>query len=315
MKVVINPGKDGNVIATVAIGGDYLKSWEQFASKNWKKYCKRHSLGLIVFDSNLIDMSDSHWKKPNWQKLLIGSFLSKEGMDINNVCFLDSDILINPWSPNIFDNYDDTTIGMISQVHNLPYPSPISDINRRIAYLRNKYYSHKYPLDSALFMTPQEVFEYHGLKPFQNYACTGVFLFNVNIHSELMSNWFYSYGKGIETLTGGGEEPHLNFEVQSYGKITWLDYKFQALWNYEMAWKYPFLYQNGKVKDEITRKCIEASLFTNYFLHFAGSWYESDMWKNDLIFNSSVSKEFDGFYKYTKIPVTGKPAGMVKPDK
>jgi len=314
MKVVIKPGLTGNVITTVAIGNDYLKPWDQFASKNWKKYCEKHSLGLIVFDSSLVDINNSHWKKPNWQKLLIGSELSKEGLNINNVCYLDTDILINPNSPNIFDNYYDTSsIGMISQIKNLPYPCPISDINRRIAYLRNKYYSNKYPLDSLLFMPVEEIYKSHGLKSFTNYACTGVFLFNVGIHSDLMSNWFYKYEKGIQTLTGGGEEPHFNFEVQSYGKITWLDYRFQALWNYEMAWKYPFLYQNGKDKSEINRKCIQASLFTNYFLHFAGSWYESEMWEDDLIFNNSVYNEFDSFNEYSKIPVTGKPVGIKKP--
>tara|TARA_B100000795_G_C22576251_1_gene351997 strand:- start:484 stop:624 length:141 start_codon:yes stop_codon:yes gene_type:complete len=34
MKVVIKPGLTGNIIATVAIGDDYLKPWDQFASKN-----------------------------------------------------------------------------------------------------------------------------------------------------------------------------------------------------------------------------------------------------------------------------------------
>ena len=45
MKVVIKPGLTGNVITTVAIGNDYLKPWDQFASKNWKKYCEKHSIG------------------------------------------------------------------------------------------------------------------------------------------------------------------------------------------------------------------------------------------------------------------------------
>ena len=314
MKVLMKPGNSGNVIATVAIGENYLNSWEQFASKNWKKYCRKHSLGLIVFDSNLVDINDSFWKKPNWQKLLIGIKLSKIDLNIRNVCYLDSDILINPISPNIFDNYDESTIGMISQVKNLPYPCSISDLNRRIAYFRNRYYSDKYPLDSALFMSIEDIFKFHNLKSFKNYACTGVFLFSIDNHSDLMSDWFYKYVKGIKTLTGGGEEPHLNYEVQSYGKITWLDYKFQALWNYEMAWKYPFLYQNGQVTSEITRKCIEASMFSNYFLHFAGSWFESDMWKDSLIFNNSVSLEFDGFNEYMKIPVSGKPVGVVRPN-
>ena len=35
-----------------------------------------------------------------------------------------------------------------------------------------------------------------------------------------------------------------------------LEYKFQALWLYEMAFKFPFLYEYKK-KIDIIRKCVE----------------------------------------------------------
>ena len=104
-------------------------------------------------------------------------------------------------------------------------------------------------------------------------------IFNLNEFADIMKTWFFKYDRNIKTLTGGGEEVIFNFECQSLGKISWLDYKFQALWFYEIAWKYPFLYDYGRYDDELINKCIESSLFTNYFLHFAGSWHECNMWK------------------------------------
>ena len=130
-----------------------------------------------------------------------------------------------------------------------------------------------------------------------------------------MVEWFKKYGKNVYSITGGGEEAHFNYELQNWGNISWLDYRFQALWIYEMAWKYPFLYDYGCNDNELIKKCVEASLFTNYFLHFAGSWYESEMWKNERIANGEFLEEFEQFDNYMKRPVSGKPKGQIKPKK
>jgi hypothetical protein len=50
---------------------------------------------------------------------------------------------------------------------------------------------------------------------------------------------------------------------------------------------------------------------SNYFLHFAGSWHESDMWKIDNIF--SEYEFIEEYSKYLISPSTGKPMGMKKP--
>ena len=117
--------------------------------------------------------------------------------------------------------------------------------------------------------------------------CAGLFVFNVLEYHSIMKEWFMKYSRDVSTITGGGDQPIMNFEIQNYGKVNWLEYKFQSLWLYEMAWKYPFLYQNRGFDNGIIKQCVEASLFTNYFLHFAGSWYESEMWKIDGILQSN----------------------------
>jgi hypothetical protein len=81
-----------------------------------------------------------------------------------------------------------------------------------------------------------------------------------------------------------------------------------------MAWKYPFLYSEHRDNPEVTRACIEASLFSNYFLHFAGSWYESEMWEQVKVFDTPESLAmFRDFADYLKTPVYGKPLGAIKP--
>ena len=81
-----------------------------------------------------------------------------------------------------------------------------------------------------------------------------------------------------------------------------------------MAWKYPFLYSKFRKNPEVIKSCIEASLFSNYFLHFAGSWYESKMWEQVKVLDTPESLEmFSAFGEYMKTPVYGKPLGAIKP--
>ena len=74
---------------------------------------------MIYFDKDLISKKNIYWKKPAWQKYLIGEKL--KDLNIKNVCYLDTDILINPFSPNIFKNYNPKKIFASSNVFNIPY--------------------------------------------------------------------------------------------------------------------------------------------------------------------------------------------------
>jgi hypothetical protein len=312
MKVIIDPGQSNNVIATIAIGDSYYQSWHQHAFPTWKAYCERHELGLVVFDADLIARDDPFWKKPTWQKMLIGNVLSKQMPSVRNVCYLDTDILVNPTAPNVFDAYDPATIGLVSLRKNLPYP--YEQVLRRVAFLRNKYYDSKYPLDSALFISVGNLYKFHGLPVQADEACAGMFVFNIENHADLLGTAFLKYDRSIDSITGGGDQTHFNYEVQSCGKVSWLDYRFQAIWLFEMAWKYPFLYDYGRDKLDVIKECVEASLFTNYFLHFAGTWHESGMWKiGGVLGGPNELERFNGFVEYLKSPVSGMPLGQIKP--
>ena len=178
MNIIRDLGSSGNALVTLAFGGKYLDYWQSNAANNWKRYCDFHDLGLIVIDSPLCPDSDKNWKKAHWQKLLVGEFLSEKLPNINNICFLDSDILINPLSPNIFDNYNSSTIALTSLRKNLPYP--YDDVLRRMAFLRHTHHDSKYPLDSALFISTADLYSYHNLPAMHDVACTGLIVFNAS---------------------------------------------------------------------------------------------------------------------------------------
>ncbi len=311
MKVLIPPGKSKDILTTIAIGQSYLDSWKQFALPAWEEYCRRHDLGLVAFDEDQIPQTDPAWKKATWQKLLIGESLTSAGLDVRNVCYLDTDILVNPEAPNIFDNYDQATIGLTSIRKNLPYDLHL--VQRRLAYLRHTHYDNAYPLDSALFMSIQDLYQFHGLAVQPDEACMGLIVFNVPSHSKVMRSWFDKYDRRVQSVTGGGDQTHVNFEIQNWGRVSWLDYRFQAIWVYEMAWKFPFLYQRAKINPDQIRECIESALYANYFLHFAGSWHESEMWKTTGVFTGESREDLRRYYEYLEQPVTGQARGQIKP--
>jgi hypothetical protein len=312
MKIILNSELTNNYIVTIAIGEQYFLNWENYAMSSWKLYCEKYGIGLIVFTNDLISRKNKKWKKANWQKLLIGNILMKKIPNINNVCYLDTDIIISPIAPNIFNNYDDEFISLVSLRKNLPFN--YDEILRRIAFFRNFYYDENYPLDSALFISIQDLYKYHSLIPVDDEACTGLFIFNVEKKSKILFDYFFEIDGNINSITGGGEQTHFNHFVQSNSKIKWLEYKYQAIWVFEVAWKYPFLYKLKDKYSDVINECINSSLLENYFLHFAGSWHESKMWKSYN--NKALEYDFailNKFQEYKLNPVFGKPVGIIKP--
>ena len=104
MKIFIK-SKNNNYLATICIGLETFRNWKKYSFPSWKLYCKTNDIGLIVFDKNLISEDHPNYKKPTWQKLLIGNKLKENFKTVKNICYLDSDIIINPFSPNIFNFY------------------------------------------------------------------------------------------------------------------------------------------------------------------------------------------------------------------
>ena len=95
------PGVANNWLVTVAIGSPYLENFEKFALPTWTKYCDRYDLGILAVTQQLIDKSD-FWKKAKLAKVITAKISFENVKDIDAVCYLDTDILINPFAPNVF---------------------------------------------------------------------------------------------------------------------------------------------------------------------------------------------------------------------
>ncbi len=298
-----------NYFCTLIIGKKYNDNFYKYSYPLFKKYCKKYDIGIFIITSHLISKKNIYWKNPNWQKLIAPKILENKYKKIKNLCMVDSDILINSEAPNIFNSHKKNHISVVSLRKHMPYTWENS--TRLVAFLRNRFYSKKYPLDSAINISLNDLYKFHNLEPQKDEFCAGVYIISKNSFNKL-NDFFYKYKTDIKTITGGGEQTHFNYFVQKNFRINTLDYKFQAQWVFEMANYYPFLYTKAYRNDKkLISTCLENSLRNNYFLHFAGSWNESLMWK--IKSNTILGKDFlKKFIKYKKIKLKGKPVGIIK---
>jgi len=302
--------KSGNYIVTLAIGKKYYKNWEKYAKRTWVDYCNKHDIGLIIVINSLD--SSNKFEKIQWEKFLIPKHILNNYPEVLNICYLDTDILISPIAPNIFLQLEVGSVGLVSARHNLPYS--YIETMMRVSWFRHSISKGMYPLDSVLFASIADLYTLSGLPIKDDYACSGVFIMNVRFFALEVENIYLTYESNVKTVTSGGEQTHLNYEFQNRFTIKWLDYKFQAIWLYEVANFYPSLFFPSNRRN--SARNIEDSLLNNYFLHFSGSWPESSMWKNSKIFhNLKKIRSYAGFKESLLVKRNGIPVGKILPKK
>ena len=306
---IYHSGNNLNCIFTVCIGDEYKERWERISLPFWKMYCERHGLSLIAMTS---PYDDAGGKRVDWQKLLCGKAVKDSKLDIKNVCFVDYDIVPNPYAPDIFKSHSEDVIGFVSQRKNMPYRST-KELIKLIAYYRNKYSDGKYPLDSYLFASPERIFADHGLPQYKDYGCGGLFMFNVENHSNLFEHAFYNDGEHKLDISNPGEEVVLNHCIQGSGKCSWLSYSWQTLWWYEMPWNYPWLYDCRLRTRELIQEAIKATLMRSNFLHFVGSW-EKWAWEEVTgLYKDDVLDSLKNFAKYKEEKSEAPNLGLIFP--
>lgn len=219
--------------------------------------------------------SPSPSKNGSWQKMLAPSFVTELFPHVEIMCLLDSDVVISPLANNIFDFASGSKYSVVSEVQNLPFE--LMDARKRVAFYRTKFYDSTFPNESILMATPQDEFEMQGVTSFDNYFCAGV-LCVPSSRSAQLETWYHS-APAERSHDIAYEQVYLNSWVQSTGP-KWLPYEFQAIWNYEMAVNYPHLYSYGQeiLEAPETVIAIENLLLRTSFVHFAGSWFESNAW-------------------------------------
>jgi hypothetical protein len=185
---------------------------------------------------------------------------------------------------------------------------------RKLALLRRKYSDPNYPIDSSLFANLNTLYEYQNLPAQHDEFCAGLLMFNPRELAEKMEEWFYLYGKNITSITSGGDQTHLNYHVLSSDLANFIEYEFQAIWAFEAANFYPFLFVDGFKDACLYKECVQSTLLRVHFLHFAGSWPESSTFNlNKFSISSTYLELYEQYFEYLKVKLTGTPIGKVLP--
>lgn len=271
-------GGTSQAMVTTAIGGTYLKDFVEFSLPTWKLYARRHGLGIVVFSDGSVSEETLAGFNGSWFKLLLPELIAQQIPQIERIALIDTDIIVNLAAPNLFDATPEGCVGVVPEFS----PDPRRDVEskKRVAFLRNKYYSNSYPLDSLLFASAEQVYAEEGFEPRRESFCAGLLVIDVSFATQF-SSWFGEAKNSDQGKAVAWEQTFLNYKVLTQLPHHWLDSKFQVIWNMEMALFHPSLYQLGDLSNsEIAENCVADTLNRVHFLHFAGSWPESTAWRN-----------------------------------
>jgi hypothetical protein len=117
-----------------------------------------------------------------------------------------------------------------------------------------------------------------GYPPQTDFFAGGILVFEPSSHSDVMRDVYLS---GLErpTLPFDADcQLAMNHSFQTFG-VNWLDSKYETLWMHKLVMDYPFLYVPRFRTRRLVASCIASCLSTTVFLHFAGSWPESNLWR------------------------------------
>lgn len=89
-------------MVTIALGEEYLRSWQIYCYPHWKQYADKHGYDIVVITSLIDNGPLGASRPPHWQKLLI--LQVPEVAKYEQVVWLDTDVAMNvETSPCIVD--------------------------------------------------------------------------------------------------------------------------------------------------------------------------------------------------------------------
>lgn len=258
-------------LVTLAVGASYEAMFEKYCRPLWSQYADRYQFDIIVITQPLDTSSRSQSRSPSWQKCLILSDATIKNYD--QVVWVDSDVLINPASPDITTGVPLEKIGAVDE-----YSVPTKEDYH--SYLQRLYdlYDQKH-IDHIKTLTPTDFHSLYGFEgEFNSVVQSGVMVLSPRYHKELLEYVYYNY-EDKDSLNL--EMRPLSYEVLTRDLVHWISPKFNMLWPFIKQFNYPFLtsppnpLERGLLKlgidtkAEMIKKCVTATFLNNYFLHFA----------------------------------------------
>lgn len=302
------------VLLTGTIGSTYFEDWFIHAFPSWKEYALRNGAGIVAVRA---PTSNAPTRLPlAWYKAFLPEHIMELHPSIRQVALLDSDVIISPTATDIFSFHEQGTIGVISQF-NLPFDRELA--LRKLAFFRNFFFDPSYPLDSSLHAPVEKIYSDRNLPHYRDHFCAGVMTIDGLETSRLLASWVREAdlveATAIATRTGQWEQPYLNHKVYSAGLNHELPYSFQGLWTLEAALKAPQVFEAIVENDwKAVEQAVEFVMMDLDFLHFAGSWPESQVWKKVLPFSDPRSIDLLVEWRVAReTELTGNARGPIKP--
>lgn len=262
-------------LVTLAIGKKYIRRFSKSCRHLWKDYAEKNNFDLIVITEALDNSPKAQSRSPAWQKCLILSNPDIQRYD--RVVWVDSDILINPGSPDICKNVPIDKVGAVDS-----YATPNREDYRLVL---ERLYEH-WSRNGIPFINELTATDFHrnfGLdEEFESVVQTGVIVLSPKYHRELLESVYHNYEDKGPAYWNYEMRP-LSYEILKNKCEFWLPPKFNMPWPLLKGFHYPFLMSRNNLfkkvlykvgvppKASLITKCATTAFLNNYFLHFCGS--------------------------------------------
>ncbi len=309
-------GTSSKAIFITVLGKKFQTLFKKYCLDSFKKYCKKHNLGLIVLNDLIVEKQNllpPFDKNPNLHRLLIPKEIKRLYPRYKYLADIDADCLPTSIARNIFDyakfkNEKEKKIYLVS-----PRPSNFSKemIGKRLSLLRREYLNKKFPLDSILSGSEEDIKKIFKLRFKGPLATIGTFVAPSKVLIECYEKIISKIIKNSKTYIY--LQNYTNETFRTFAKIFWLPYEFQAIWDYEVAINYPFLMK--KINNNyLLKTCIDATMSKVDMLHFAGSWPPNDVFKDRILKqnNKDISKYYKKLPKFLNKKLKIKSYGKIK---
>lgn len=245
-------------LVTLTLGSRHRDLWLAHARASWEDYARRHGFDLIAIDTPLDESPRAQARSPAWQKLLILGHPPVR--EYEQVVWLDSDIVIHPQAPSVFERVPLDRVGAVEEFSN-PTPQIYLDALRRCYAASDISYG-----TYARCETRHEFYRVFGFQDGPDAVVhSGVMVFSPVHHRELLEHVYDAYEEKPNLLM---EMRPLSYELVRSGRVHWLDPRFNLIWAFYMAARFPFLFNYPE--HPAAGECVRQAFAESYFLHFAG---------------------------------------------
>ena len=268
--------RSDTVLVSLVAGEAYRESFVRWYLPSWQRYCERHGFDLFLLDAPIDRNVALSVKSIHWQKLLVPSLPNLKGYD--RLVWLDADILVNDaLAPDVARGVPEDRIGVVDATGWMTERDDVFNHYGRFILLDALAMTAtrgRYGKDAARLvvadMTIADMYRLKGLvPPCDRFVNTGVFVCSPRRHGDFLFDVYLRYERDLWDF----ENSAMSWEILRSGAHHFLDPRFNAVWIWEAARHYPFLYdlEFYNANPELVRRCVNTCFRNNYFLHFAGT--------------------------------------------